>query len=276
MKGLSRHLRLRLAEGVDLRYELASPVARVLALAVDGCAVSAILGTLYGLLHPVLTARPDWGTAMLLIGYFTVSTFYAILLEWLDGGRTLGKRLLGLRVLDLEGRPLRFDQALLRNLLKLIDRLPLFYGLGGIAAVLSPRWQRLGDLAAGTVVVRQRRSALPDWSLVAPERFNSLRSQHRLAGRLRQRCSASEAELGLELLQRRAKLEDGPRLKLFAALAARYRAHAGVLPEALEGLSDEQWVRAVVDVLYQAAQEERSGGNGRRAAAIAQQTPAGV
>jgi uncharacterized RDD family membrane protein YckC len=272
---LRRHLTLRLAEGVDLRYELASPVARVLALAVDGAAVSALMSAIYAGARPLIALNPDWGVGALVLAYFLVSTLYAVLFEWLDGGRTLGKRLLGLRVLDLEGRPLSFGQALLRNLLKAIDRLPLFYGLGGAAALLSPRWQRLGDLAAGTVVLRQRRSALPDWSLVAPERFNSLRSQHRLAARLRQRCSAAEAELGLELLQRRAKLEDGPRLRLFAALAARYRLHAGALPEAFDALSDEQWVRAVVDVLYQAAQEERSGGPaaGRRAL---KQAPGGV
>ena len=256
MKGLRRYLTLRLAEGVELRYELASPAVRLAALWADAAVLSAAAGLLYQLLSPFLSLTHDVGVGLFVLGYFVLSTFYGMLMEWLDGGRTLGKRLMGLRVMDLDGRPLGFYQALLRNLLRIVDRMPLFYGVGGLVAFLHPRWQRLGDLAAGTVVVRERNLAAPDWSVVASERFNSLRANRRVAARLRQRCSSAEAELGLELLQRRSALDDAQRLKLFGALASRFRAKSGEGPDFFEGLSDEQCVRAVVDVLYLAAQDE--------------------
>jgi hypothetical protein len=120
------------------------------------------------------------------------------------------------------------------------------------------------------VVVRERRAPLPDWSVLASQDLNSLRGQRRLTAQLRQSCSPAEAELGLEMLLRRNALEDGARLRLFAGMAERLKAKVDAPAELVEGLSDEQWVRAVVDVLYQAAQEE----TGRSAKSGPKQVPA--
>jgi uncharacterized RDD family membrane protein YckC len=251
-----RRFTVRLAEGLRLDYELASPIARGAAVLVDGAALALGLALLRPLAGPFGVLGAGFSLGVLIAAYFALSTCYGFLSEWLWRGQTLGKRVFGLRVLDTAGRPLNAYQAVLRNLLRMVDRLPLFYGLGGGAAFLNGRWQRLGDLAAGTVVVRERRSPLPDWSALASQDLNSLRGQRRLTAQLRQACSPAEAELGLEMLLRRNQLEDGARLRLFAGLAARLKAKVSAPPELVEGLSDEQWVRAVVDVLYQAAQEE--------------------
>lgn len=251
-----RRFIVSLAEGLDLRYELASPLARGAALFVD----SAVLGLAASLLKPLAEALgllgEGVGAAAYIIGFFAFSTCYGFLCEWLWRGQTVGKRALSLRVMDAQGRPLAFQQAALRNLLRNVDRLPALYGLGALVSYLQPQGQRLGDLAAGTVVVRERRSPSPDWSALAAGRFNSLKGHKRICARLRQACSAEEAELALELLQRRDELDDDVRLRLFAVMAERLRAKAGAPPELTEALSDEQWLRAVVDVLYQASREE--------------------
>jgi len=94
-----------------------------------------------------------------------VAWSYFIVLEWLWDGRTLGKRMFGLRVISADGSPASFTAVLVRNLLRIVDFLPAFYGLGLLAIVLSSRSQRLGDLAAGTYVVRAPRPRIDLLSL---------------------------------------------------------------------------------------------------------------
>ena len=79
--------------------------------------------------------------------------------EWRWRGQTIGKRLLRLRVVDAEGMRLQFNQIVTRNLLRFVDSLPAFYFVGGLACWLSPKCQRLGDIAANTIVIRNPRVA---------------------------------------------------------------------------------------------------------------------
>ena len=72
-----------------------------------------------------------------MVVYFVISVAYAIVLEWRWRGQTIGKRLLGLRVMDVHGLRLQLPQIALRNLLRLVDMLPLFYLVGGLACVFS-------------------------------------------------------------------------------------------------------------------------------------------
>jgi hypothetical protein len=84
---------------------------------------------------------------------------YYFLFEWRWDGQTPGKKALGLRVLHLDGSPLSLYGALVRNLLRIFDFLPMFYGAGAIIALLSPNNRRAGDLVAGTVVAREKHDA---------------------------------------------------------------------------------------------------------------------
>ena len=105
------------------------------------------------------------GGVVIGIVLFTAVLFgwaYFILLEWLWNGQTLGKRLFGLRVINEDGSPARFFAVFVRNLVRVVDFLPGLYGLGLVSIVLSSRSQRLGDLAAGTFVVRARHPRV-DW-----------------------------------------------------------------------------------------------------------------
>ena len=115
---------------------------------------------------------------------------YCIVLEWRWSGQTIGKRLLGLRVIDERGLRLQLPQVVLRNIMRLIDAPPpLLYLIGGITALVSRKGQRLGDMAANTVVVRERRRQLPNLEQIAPARYNSLLAWPHLAARLRSLAS---------------------------------------------------------------------------------------
>ena len=118
-------------------YDLATPAARALAWAVDFAAI-ATGGYLLGKVSEALGAvSRDWASAFSVALYFFLSLAYGIVLEWRWRGQTIGKRLFGLRVIDAQGLRLQFSQIAIRNLLRLVDMLPLLYLVGGIAALAS-------------------------------------------------------------------------------------------------------------------------------------------
>jgi hypothetical protein len=101
----------------------------------------------------------EWGIALGGLATFAILNGYFILFEWLLSGQTPGKRLIGIRVIKMGGYSLRFLDVLLRNLMRVVDFLPLLYGVGAASLVLTSRCQRLGDLVAGTLVVHQEPSS---------------------------------------------------------------------------------------------------------------------
>ena len=93
-------------------------------------------------------------TILLLLSVFVVQWGYYIICEMVTAGASPGKRALGLRVIRDNGLPIGFVQSMLRNLVRIVDFLPWGYGVGLVAVFASRRSQRLGDLAAGTLVVK--------------------------------------------------------------------------------------------------------------------------
>ena len=251
-------LTIRTPEGVVFSQLLAGPVSRFLAWGVDAAlllAASSVLGTV---LRMLTLFGGELAKAALLLLYFALSIGYGIYFEWLHQGQTLGKRMLRLRVVDAHGFRLRFSQIVIRNLLRGVDMLPMFYLVGGAASVLSQHAQRLGDLAGNTVVIRVPRTSEPQLEQLAAGKYNSFREHPHLEARMRQRISAGEATLALQALLRRDLLEPSARVELFTELAAHFRARSPFPAEATEGLTDEQYVRNVVDVLYR-PERMRSG-----------------
>lgn len=243
-------LKIRTPEGIVFSQPLAGPVTRMLAWWIDQLCLQAglqVAGLILGLL---LALSPNLELAAYVLGYFALTLGYGIALEWAWRGQTIGKKLLRLRVVDAEGMRLQFNQIVVRNLLRCVDSLPLFYLVGGAACWWGARCQRLGDLAANTIVVRQPRVAEPDLDQLLAAKFNSLRSFPHLAARLRQHTTAAEADLALQALLRRESFDPAARVALYATLAAHFRAKVEFPADATEGLADEQWLRNVVDVLY--------------------------
>ena len=111
---------------------------------------------------------PKWTIAILIIALFLIFAGYFIAFEWLWNGQTPGKRLMKLRVIREDGRPITLWEAIARNLLRIVDAVPGFvlpvYSVGLIVIFVSSRDQRLGDMFAGTVVVRERGGEAPTFA----------------------------------------------------------------------------------------------------------------
>jgi uncharacterized RDD family membrane protein YckC len=173
---LSLDLPLETPENVVLSHELAGPAWRSVAYALDFLFRGIILFVGFIVMVIFALTLPGMAIGSLLILVFLLEWGYGIGFEYFWLGRTPGKWLCGLRVIHENGQPLSWWGATLRNLLRVADMLPLalmygedagafallpIYGPGLIAMLLTARLQRLGDLAARTVVVHERRAMLP-------------------------------------------------------------------------------------------------------------------
>ncbi len=136
-------------EGVELEFSPAGPVPRALAWIVDG----GIRCAAYLALASALRGLGQVGLGLLLLLLFLLEWFYPVAFEVLAKGQTPGKKLLGLRVLRADGAPVGWSRSTVRSLLAFADFLPFGFAAGLTAMLLGRRCQRLGDLAAGTVVV---------------------------------------------------------------------------------------------------------------------------
>ncbi len=264
MLGKTTSLRIRTPEGVDFEIPIASPFSRCLALAIDLAIVTAmtlLASQVLGMFQLMVAGVPvigrilgDFGSGALIILQFVIGVFYGMATEWLWSGRTVGKRMLKLRVIDERGLSLGFKQVALRNLFRLLDMMPsTFYLLGGLSCFLTNRCQRIGDLAAGTLVVRETESSLPkidEWIRHEPNSFSAV---PHLEARLRQQTTPEEARLLLDAVARRNELDPAARLELFAKLATFFRERSGFPEEITMGLSDEQYVRNVAASLVHRA-----------------------
>lgn len=155
---LHRRVVVETPEHVRLDYVLADLGSRVGALAIDlSILVAAILLLGLGLYLSGWLGEIMWSFSrtILVFASFFAQWGYFLLFEGLGGGRTPGKRAIGLRVVHVGGEPLSFRGSVLRNLIRVVDLMPIPSGLVGAACILvSRRAQRLGDLVAGTMVVR--------------------------------------------------------------------------------------------------------------------------
>ena len=178
---------------------------------------------------------------------FVLVWCYFIATEWLWNGQTLGKRLFGLRVITEDGSPARFVACFVRNLIRVVDFLPSLYGLGFVMIVFSKRSQRLGDLAAGTFVVRAPRPKL-DWislrtiqqtGVTAPAAADGVRS-----------LSGEAQRLVREFAARQATLKPVDRARVAAGIAS------GIRPRVtgIEIADDVEYLRAVAAAIREAGE----------------------
>jgi uncharacterized RDD family membrane protein YckC len=243
-------LRISTPEGVTFSLPLAGPVSRAIAALLDYFVVAVILNLVSYVLIFGNMISVDITQGLMMLAQFVLTMGYSAFCELLFQGQTVGKRAVGLRVMDERGLSLRPSQVLVRNLVRLVDQLPAFYAVGGVSCLLSKRCQRLGDLAAGTVVVRRVKTTPPDVESVLGGKYNSFRAHPHLEARLRQKVSPEEAQIALAALVRKDELTVEAGLKVFSSLAERFRAVVKFPEETIIGLSDEQYVRNVVSSLY--------------------------
>jgi uncharacterized RDD family membrane protein YckC len=243
-------LLIRTPEGIEFALPLAGPFTRMIAAIVDLIVVMVSGILLERALAPLNLFGQDAAQAVIAVAYFAFSMLYGAACEWFWHGQTVGKRLLGLRVVEASGLRLNPSQIVVRNVMRLFDMLPAFYLAGGIACVWNHKRQRLGDLVAGTAVIRVPKLSEPDLSQLEAGRQNSLARERHLAARLRQKVSPQMAGVALEALLRREALDPDSRLALFRDLSSHFKLLVTYPAEIVEQLSDEQYVRDVVEILY--------------------------
>ena len=248
---------IKTPEGISFSFTLAGPLLRFLARVIDYFCIILIFSILMSLLGAIKAISWDVSIALMTVAAFVISIGYNIFLEWAWKGQTMGKKLLRLRVMDEEALVLQPSQVIIRNLLRFIDGLPVLYVVGGIACFLSKKAQRLGDFAAGTIVVRQPKIIQPNLEKVLSDKFNSFKAYPHLEARLRQNVTPHEAGLAFQALLRRDELDPEARVKLFKEMASHFREKVQFPEEATFGLTDEQYVKNVVDTMYRKVNSEK-------------------
>ena len=244
-------LEVETPDHVVLRYDLAGAGNRGFAAMVD-FTFALLVTTAVALLFErfVLPGAP-WLRGWSLLAVAVLGWSYFVVLEWLWNGQTIGKRMFGLRVISGDGRPAGFGALLVRNLVRVVDFLPGLYGVGFAAIALSPRSQRLGDLAAGTFVVRApapRMDAAAMATLEAGPRRCAAGPPSGPAPSIRG-LSGEVQRLVREFVAREARLPPAERAALAAAIAAHLRER---LPDASE--PDD------VELIYAVARGLRAAG----------------
>jgi uncharacterized RDD family membrane protein YckC len=140
-------------EGIELALRVAGPLVRALAWLID----FVIRIVIYIILSFFLFQLEELGIGLLLILIFLLEWFYSVLFEIYRQGMTPGKRAMKIKVLHELGTPVNWSTSMIRNLLRAVDFLPFFYGVGLICMLLNQDFKRIGDLAAGTVVVYEEK-----------------------------------------------------------------------------------------------------------------------
>ena len=163
-------------ERVPLHFALASIGNRFLACAIDHAlqvltiilmAIAFTVVANYSSLGDQFSNAPKWVKAVLILIVFLIISGYFAFFEWSWNGQTPGKRWLKLRVIREDGRPITFWEAAVRNLLRTVDMMPApFYSIGLISVFVGLSDQRIGDMVAGTVVVREREAEAPAFAQV--------------------------------------------------------------------------------------------------------------
>lgn len=159
---------------------LAGIGSRFIALLVDtliwfGC--FALLGLVFWAISPAVEAFSalsyQWQVAAFTLVFFLLNWGYFTLFEAFWNGRTPGKRVAKIRVIQRSGRPIGFFESLARNLVRYVDQIPFFYAVGVITMFVTRQHQRLGDLAAGTLVVRDREDGATPWNDLSTRTFTA-------------------------------------------------------------------------------------------------------
>jgi uncharacterized RDD family membrane protein YckC len=239
--------RIETPEAVSFGYDVAGIGSRFMAALVDSLliVVAQMLVTVVSL--AVLSASPGdllsgdlgfWVVALLGLLAFALLWGYYLFFEMIWNGQSPGKRWVGLRVIKDTGAPISLVDSAVRNLVRLVDFLPAYYGLGVIVMFLNDQSRRLGDYAAGTLVVRERKDVTLD-SLAPPSgRSVSTAGDEPLPGL--ENLTSEDYDLVVRSLRRKHDLANWNQLA--CKLAATLRARMGLPPQDLSPLAAEKFL----------------------------------
>lgn len=221
---LARYVEIETPEGVTLRLELAGFPSRVLAAVYDGLLIIILLSFTGLAFMAMAAAGSAWAGAAFIFVSFVIVWGYFALFEGLWQGRTPGKRRAGIRAVMDTGAPITFQAALIRGLVRIVDYQPGISGIVGLVCIMvHPQAKRLGDLVAGTIVVRDEPAELQALTRAVPE-------PEPAAVAARSRLSDEEYRLLAQFAARAADLAPALRRRFEDDLTARFGDRYAELP----------------------------------------------
>ena len=231
-------------EQVALEFSLATVGSRFLAIAIDtllqaASAAVLFLGVGIGALAASFTLDgvAPWLMAIVVLGLFTIYYAYFAVFEAVWNGQTPGKRVIGLRVIHASGRPVSAFEAILRNIVRVADQLPGIYAVGIVCVFLTERSQRLGDLAAGTVVVHERLAAASAREFVTRPAAATASTRYGAS-----QLTAEEIAVIELYFRRRDELDGVARVRAARRIAERVRDRLGITAD----INNEQLLEEVL------------------------------
>jgi uncharacterized RDD family membrane protein YckC len=272
MNPIGDQLNIDTPELVSIEMPIAGIGSRFIATLVDGLiwaaagVVLVILFTiLFAALHFASRTSENWLTGVLFLIVFLMQWGYFSLFEAFNNGRTPGKQVAKIHVIHRSGRAISFVESLARNLLRYVDYLPGFYAIGIITIFLSKQNQRLGDMVAGTLVVRDREVDTPHWGELGSRTITAqvfepvvTAAPHmsvRLPAPNVARLSATDLEVLEGFFARRLDMDLATRAALAQRMASALCAKSGL--EIPAGISVETFLEAVA---HQIREVGRVGG----------------
>jgi uncharacterized RDD family membrane protein YckC len=241
---MTRDLTITTPEHVPIRLQPAGAGSRFLAILIDSLitfGAGMLIGVILGAILPQGIA-----IALYITITFVLTWGWHVYFETRRQGRTPGKRALHLRVIDARGLPVSLYQSLVRNIVRVLDFAPAFYGIGAISVLVTPARRRLGDLVADTLVIRETQPLAYKGQLASERRHNSLRTP-RVLRLIRNRISLEEREFLLTLCMRADRMSPAARYDVMEEVAAKYREVLGIEADSISG---ENFVRDLTAVLF--------------------------
>ena len=228
---MSRRISVVTPENVTIEYELAGAASRAGAAVVD-LTIQVIVVVMAFVLSVVLqvdTVLPGLGWAAAILGIVVFAFFwgYYVFFETVWNGQTPGKRWLRLRTVREGGLPIDLSCAAIRNLVRVIDWLPAFYLVGAVSILISGKNKRLGDFAAGTLVVKER----SEYLATAPSPTPAAQSRYREGAFVKniELVTPEEFEALKRFVERRAELNVQVQHQLAARIARPLMQRLGIL-----------------------------------------------
>ncbi len=272
----SDQLNIDTPELVTIEMPIAGIGSRFVALVIDYLIWTAAFLALFIVaaivlpaLHVFADVSANWAAGIVILLVFLLQWGYFTLFEALGNGRTPGKRVMKIHVIHRSGRAITFVESLARNLLRVIDYLPSFYVAGVVTMFLNRQNQRLGDMVAGTLVVRDREIESPHWgelgtrtitaaAFAAPAAMIPPHLRVVLPASNLARLSTGDLEVLERFFSRRLDLDLTTRAAIADRIASAIRGKSGL--EIPEGVSVETFLEAVAHQMREVA---RMSGGGR-------------